>query len=125
MNWLQSIPHRIPFRAASSGRKIDAETIEGTFVCTANDRMPAAVMVAEAMAQLAGGLVFESGRHGFLTGFDDCELTRDLQPGDVVALTVRLDAGFGGTWRFSGTGSVAGLQCVRGRFYLAAPDAQA
>lgn len=125
MNWLQSIPHQIPFRAASTGQKLDAKTIEGSFVCTADDPMPPQIMIVEAMAQLAGGLIFESGRHGFLTGMEGCEIDRAVQPGDVVALTVRLEAEFGGTYRFSGSGSISGLQCLRGRFYLAAPDAQA
>ena len=75
-------------------------------------------MLAEAMAQLGGGLVFRES-HGLLTGIDGCEVTRAIEPGDVVDLTVTLDAEFGGTFRFTGTGSVGGLQCVRGRFYLA------
>ncbi len=125
MTWLASLPHQIPFRAASTGRRIDANTAEGSFVCTVNDPTPPQQMLAEAMAQLAGGLVFESGRHGFLTGIDELRIDRQVQPGDVVALTVRLEAEFGGIYRFVGTGSVGGLQCARGRFYLAAPDAQA
>lgn len=124
MNWLSSIPHQIPFRAASTGRRIDDKTIEGTFVCTANDALPLETMVAEAMAQLAGGLVFGSGRHGFLTGIDDCRFDRPVAAGDVVTFTVCLEAEFSGTFRFRGTGSIGGLECVRGRFYLASPDAQ-
>ena len=123
MDWLASLPHQIPFRAASSGRRIDAKTIEGTFVCTVDDIVPVQVMVAEAMAQLAGGLVFESGRPGFLTGIDRCEIDRAIEPGDVLRLTVRLEAEFGGVYRFGGTGTLDGLECARGRFYLAAADA--
>lgn len=124
MIWLQSIPHQIPFRAASSARRIDDKTIEGTFVCTVNDIVPAEIMAAEAMAQLAGGLVFEGGRHGYLSGIEGYEIDRALEPGDVVVFTVRLEADFGGLYRFRGTGSIGGLECVRGRFYLASPDAQ-
>src|SRR6266567_8084567 len=118
MNWLSSLPHQIPFRAASAARQIDEKTIEGTFLCTANDLLAPEIMVAEAMAQLAGGLVFGDA-HGFLTGIDDCAIERRIEPGDIVALTVTLEAKFGGTYRFSGTGSIGGLQCARGRFYLA------
>lgn len=75
-------------------------------------------MVAEAMAQLAGGLVFREA-HGFLTGIDGCEIDRPIQPGDVIVLSVKLEANFGGTYRFSGTGSIGEVECVRGRFYLA------
>ena len=117
MSWLASLPHQIPFRAASAATRVDDKTIEGTFLCTANDALPFDVMVVEAMAQLAGGLVFEA--QGFLTGIDRCELARAIEPGDVVRLVVTLEAAFGGTFRFSGTGSIDGVEIVRGRFYLA------
>ena len=118
MSWLAQLPHQIPFRAASAARQIDDKTIEGTFACTANDALPLDVMVAEAMAQLAGGLVFRE-QHGFLTGIEDCVIDRRIEAGDVITFSVKLDAEFGGTYRFSGTGTIDGLQCVRGRFYLA------
>jgi len=125
MSWLTSLPHQIPFRAASAARRIDNKTIEGTFLCTANEMMAAEVMVAEAMAQLAGGLAFhDTHGPGFLTGIDGCEIDRPIEVGDVVTFVVTLEAQFGGVFRFRGTGSVAGLECARGRFYLAAPDAQ-
>lgn len=120
MSWLASLPHQIPFRAASEATRIDDRTIEGTFVCTANDAMPAELMAVEAMAQLAGGLVLRE--QGFLTGIDRCEIDRAIAPGDVVRFVVALDASFGGTFRFSGQGSIDGVEVVRGRFYLA--DAQ-
>ena len=120
MSWLASLPHQIPFLAASAATRIDDRTIEGTFVCTANDAMPAELMAVEAMAQLAGGLVLRE--QGFLTGIDRCEIDRAIAPGDVVRFVVALDASFGGTFRFSGQGSIDGVEVVRGRFYLA--DAQ-
>ena len=117
MNWLSSLPHQIPFRAASAVRRIGAKTIEGTYLCTANDVLPTAVMAVEAMAQFAGGLVLRE--QGFLTGIDRCELLREIVPGDVMVCTVTLEAEFGGTFRFSGVGQVDGVDAVRGRFYLA------
>lgn len=92
--------------------------MQGTFLCTVNDRLATPVMLVEAMAQLAGALVFREG-HGFLTGIDDCEVNRAIEPGDIVQLSVTHDAEFGGTHRFSGTATIGGLQCARGRFYLA------
>jgi 3-hydroxymyristoyl/3-hydroxydecanoyl-(acyl carrier protein) dehydratase len=92
--------------------------MEGTFLCTANDTLVPEIMLVEAMAQLAGGLVFHEG-HGLLTGIDDCAVDRPIAVGDAVDLTVTLEAEFGGTYRFSGTASIGGLQCARGRFYLA------
>jgi 3-hydroxymyristoyl/3-hydroxydecanoyl-(acyl carrier protein) dehydratase len=123
MSWLANLPHQIPFRAASAVRRIDEKTIEGVYVCTANDILPTGVMAVEAMAQFAGGLVLEE--QGFLTGIDRCELLRELVPGDLLVCTVTLEAEFGGTFRFSGTGRVDGVDVVRGRFYLASPHAQA
>lgn len=126
MNWLASLPHQIPFRAASTGKRLDDHTIEGTFVCTANDLLSPNLMLVEAMAQLAGGLAFHATRgHGFLTGIEKCEIDRAIQPGDRVGIVVKLDVDFGGTFRFSATASIEGLECARGRFYLASPDAQA
>jgi 3-hydroxymyristoyl/3-hydroxydecanoyl-(acyl carrier protein) dehydratase len=117
MSWLSSLPHQIPFRAASAVHRVDETTIEGTYLVTANDVLPAGVMAVEAMAQFGGGLVLRD--QGFLTGVDRCEVLRELVPGDAVTCTVTLDAGFGGTYRFSGIGRVDGVDVVRARFYLA------
>ena len=117
MSWLGNLPHQIPFRAASSVRRIDETTIEGIYVCTANDILPSGVMAMEAMAQFAGGLVLED--QGFLTGIDRCEVLREIVPGDLMVCLVSLEAEFGGTFRFSGTGQIDGADAVRGRFYLA------
>ncbi|MDP9362217.1 MAG: hypothetical protein M3P29_12305 [Acidobacteriota bacterium] len=125
MNWLTSLPHQIPFRAASAATRIDDKTIEGLYVCTVNDQLPSGVMAVEAMAQLGGGLAFaESRAHGFLTGIDRCEVDRAIEAGDVIRFVVTLDADFGGTFRFSGRGLIDGVEVIRGRFYLASPDAQ-
>jgi 3-hydroxymyristoyl/3-hydroxydecanoyl-(acyl carrier protein) dehydratase len=117
MTWLDNLPHQIPFRAASAAQRIDDKTIEGTFLCTANDALPQEVMAVEAMAQLAGGLVFDE--QGFLTGIDACEIDRPIVAGDVVRFTVTLDAAFGGTFRFTARGAVDGVDVIRGKFYLA------
>lgn len=117
MSFLSRLPHQIPFRAASAVRALDEKTVEGIFACTANDSLPLQVMIVEAMAQFAGSLVFE-GR-GYLTGIDACEVTRPVEPGDSVVCRVALEAEFGGTYRFSGTAAVGGVEVARGRFYLA------
>lgn len=121
MNWLARLPHQIPFRAASAARRIDDKTVEGVYVCTANDLATAQVMLVEAMAQFAGGLVFDA--HGFFTGIDGCEVLRPIEAGDAVAITVTLEAQFGGTYRFTGSGRIDGVEAVRGRFYLAHAEA--
>jgi 3-hydroxymyristoyl/3-hydroxydecanoyl-(acyl carrier protein) dehydratase len=120
VSWLTSLPHQIPFRAASAATRVDDKTIEGVYVCTINDLMTANVMAVEAMAQLGGGLAFSaSPEHAFLTGIDRCEVDRAIEAGDVIRFVVTLDADFGGTFRFSGRGMVDGVEVIRGRFYLA------
>lgn len=116
MSWLAALPHQIPFRAASTGTRIDDRTIEGDYLCADGDP---ALFLAEAMAQLAGGLVFDPARHGFLSGIDDFELG-SVTPGDVVRIVVRLDAQLGDLYRFTARGSVDGVDVARGRFTLAA-----
>jgi 3-hydroxymyristoyl/3-hydroxydecanoyl-(acyl carrier protein) dehydratase len=123
VSWLASLPHQIPFRAASAATRTSDQTIEGVYVCTANDAMPSGVMAVEAMAQLGGGLAFASATsHAFLTGIDGCEVDRFIEAGDVIRFVVTLDAQFGGTFRFSGRGLVDGVEVIRGRFYLASAD---
>lgn len=122
MSWLSALPHQIPFRAASAVRSRDAKSIDGTFLWTANETLPPEVMLVEAMAQFAGGLAFEEQAHGFLSGIDRCQITRAIEPGDLVSVHVTLDADFGGIFRFSGTAMIDGLECARGRFYLASSD---
>ena len=98
-------------------RLVDDKTIEGIYLCTANDLATSGVMAVEAMAQFAGGLVLKE--RGFLTGVDRCEVLREILPGDVMTCTVTLEVEFGGTFRFNGVGTIDGLEVVRGRFYLA------
>jgi 3-hydroxymyristoyl/3-hydroxydecanoyl-(acyl carrier protein) dehydratase len=120
VSWLASLPHQIPFRAASAATRIDEKTIEGVYVCTADDTLPSSVMAVEAMAQLGGGLAFaDSHSHAFLSGIDGCEIDRAIEAGDVIRFVVTLDANFCGTYRFSGSGAIDGVEVIRGRFYLA------
>lgn len=117
-SWLSSLPHQIPFRAASSVLVRDEKSIEGKFLWTANDEAAPEIMLVEAMAQFAGGLVFDA--QGFISGIDSCEVTRKIETGDVVIVHVRLEADFERIFRFRGTASIDGVEVARGRFYLAA-----
>ena len=120
MSWLASLPHQIPFRAASAVSRRDQTSVEGTFLWTANEILPAEVMLVEAMAQFGGGLVFDPARHGYVSGVDALEIDRPITPGDLVRVAVRLEADFGGIFRFRGTAEIDGVEIARGRFYLAA-----
>lgn len=120
MSWLSSLPHQIPFRAASSVISRDAKSISGKFLWTANEVATPEIMLVEAMAQFAGGLVFEA--QGFISGIDSCEVTRPIVAGDVVIVHVTLEADFGRIFRFSGTASIDGVEVAKGRFYLASSD---
>lgn len=80
-------------------------------------------MAVEAMAQLAGGLAFHGTEgHGFLNGVDGVTLDRAIEPGEIVRFHVTMSAAFGGIFRFAGTGTVDGVEVIRGKFYLASPD---
>jgi 3-hydroxymyristoyl/3-hydroxydecanoyl-(acyl carrier protein) dehydratase len=118
--WLANLPHQIPFRAATRVTRRGEKAIEGEFLCTANDVMPVDAMLVEAMAQFGGGLVLRE--QGFLSGIDDCEITRLPEPGDIVQIEVTHDAAFGALHRFSGIARLGGVEIARARFYLAAPS---
>lgn len=120
MSWLASLPHQIPFRAASAVTRRDDTSIDGTFLWTANESLPPELMLVEAMAQFGGGLVFDPARHGFVSGIDSCEVDRAIVAGDRVDIHVALEADFSGIFRFRGTASIDGVEVARGRFYLAA-----
>jgi 3-hydroxymyristoyl/3-hydroxydecanoyl-(acyl carrier protein) dehydratase len=145
MTWLQSLPHQIPFRAASAAVRVADDTMEGTFICTADDPLPFSILAVEAMAQLAGGLAFhdrepaseerggDSGpdsrpsssgppTHAFLSGLDGVTLDRPIEPGEVVRFRVTMNASFGSIFRFAGSGTVDGVEVIRGKFYLASPE---
>ncbi|HEX7192544.1 MAG TPA: hypothetical protein VF381_13335 [Thermoanaerobaculia bacterium] len=115
---MRELPHQIPFRVASKLIRRDASSIEGEFVCTANDPMPLEVMLVEAMAQFGGALVFDA--QGYLSAIDDCELMRAPVAGDVVRLEVRLDASLGALHRFTAIGRIDGVEVARARFCLSA-----
>lgn len=117
---MRELPHQIPFRAASKLIRRDATSIEGEFLCTANDAMPLEVMLVEAMAQFGGALVFEASAQGYLSAIDECEVLRIPMAGDTVRLLVTLDASLGALHRFSGVGRIDGVEVARARFYLSA-----
>lgn len=81
------------------------------------------VLVVEAMAQVAGSLVFgDAGAPGFLSAIDEARFEGPLHAGDRLDLSVTLDAGFGRIHRFSGSATREGVEFARARFYLAGPS---
>jgi hypothetical protein len=122
--WLRALPHQIPFRAASSARRVDDANASGSFLCTAGDTLaaggdPAPLMMVEAMAQVAGGLVFAEGEAGYLSAIDDTLLERAPEAGDALEIRVELEREFGGIFRFRGTLHSEGVEVGRARFCLA------
>jgi 3-hydroxymyristoyl/3-hydroxydecanoyl-(acyl carrier protein) dehydratase len=126
-SWLGLLPHQIPFRAASAAVSITDDSIEGSFLCTANDALsegaaPIDLMLIEAMAQFAGGLAFgERPGHGYLSAIERCSIDRLVSAGETVHIRVEREAEFGGVFRFHGRATIDGVEIARGRFYLAAP----
>ena len=91
MSWLSSLPHQIPFRAATAVRSRTDKAISGIFMWTANEIMPPELMLVEAMAQFAGGLAFHEGGQGMLTGIESCVVSRAITAGDVVTIESRVE----------------------------------
>jgi 3-hydroxymyristoyl/3-hydroxydecanoyl-(acyl carrier protein) dehydratase len=124
-DWLRSLPHQIPFRAACSATQIDARTIEGWYLVSANDALSegavlSQTLVFEAMAQIGGTLAFQNDpRPGFLSAIDRATLAAPIVVGDQLLLRVTLDAEFGGVFRFSGSAQRDGVELASARFYLA------
>lgn len=128
-SWLESLPHQIPFRATSDAVRIDDRNIEGEFLCTAGDGLAEGEvlqsMIFEAMAQLGGGLAFDSsGTPGMLSGIDSATLDGPIAAGDRLHIRVSLEATFGSLFRFAGVAERNGTECARARFYLAGPGNQ-
>lgn len=129
-SWLTTLPHQIPFRAASRVTKLDERSIEGQFLCTASDALTESApalnwMLFEAMAQFGGGLAFrERPGHGFLSAIDDASMDVPMEVGQTFEVKVELEADFGGIFRFRGRAFLDGVECARARFYLSTPPEQ-
>jgi len=123
-SWLTTLPHQIPFRAASHVTKLDERSIEGRFLCSASDSLTEATpalnwMLFEAMAQFGGGLAFrDRPGHAFLSAIDDASMDVPVEAGHAFEVKVELEADFGGMFRFQGRAFLDGVECARARFYL-------
>ncbi|HXI11408.1 MAG TPA: hypothetical protein VNM92_02020 [Thermoanaerobaculia bacterium] len=126
-SWLSTLPHQIPFRAASRVTRMDEVSVDGIYLCSSADALteggPVPVwMVIEAMAQIAGGLAFrDRPGHGYLSAIDDASIDGPLESGESLELKVEMEANFGGIFRFRGRAFRAGSECARAKFYLATP----
>jgi len=123
-SWLSSLPHQIPFRAASSARIVDDSTVEGSFLCTASEALAegglaSTMMIFEAMAQIGGTLVFRNtSAPGFLSAIDGASIDGPILPGDSLDIRVRVEAEFNGLYRFNACALRNGLEFARAKFYL-------
>jgi len=126
--WLEFLPHQIPFRAASSSTKTSDSSVEGCFISSPDDALYTGgsipeILVVEAMAQIAGSLVFgPSAAPGFLSAIDEARFEGPLVLGERLELRVTLDAQFGRIHRFRGIALRGGLQFATAKFYLAGAE---
>jgi 3-hydroxymyristoyl/3-hydroxydecanoyl-(acyl carrier protein) dehydratase len=106
---LAALPHGYPFRLAD---RIAARSGPGEGTVTANvaadafwgRAYPPALLgelIAQAALLLEGGDA-ELGRKGFLAGFSDLSIARGPEPGEALAVDVRVVAHFAGVTRFAG-----------------------
>lgn len=119
--WLQSLPHQIPFRAASSADLVDEKTARGSRMVTASDALPGhspELMLVEAMAQVAGIIVFRKGQRGSLAGVDRFSIDQLPSVGDIILIETELEAELGALYRFGGRAYLGERLIASGRFYL-------
>lgn len=120
--WLRSLPHQIPFRSASFAELVDDRTARGSRMITANDALPGhppGLMLVEAMAQVAGIVVFREGQRGSLAGIERFSIDHFPTPGDVISIEIELEAQLGPLHRFDGRAYLGERLVASGRFYLA------
>jgi 3-hydroxyacyl-[acyl-carrier-protein] dehydratase len=118
-----ALPHAYPFRfvdsvlenvplAAVGGAVGAAEwkgkvrtSLSANGRATAHGAWGSPMLYAEAIAQAAllleGGDA-ERGRHGFLAGIDDFQMSRPAEAGETLDISVRIAARFGGIVKFDG-----------------------
>lgn len=130
-SWLSSLPHQIPFRAASSARVIDDSTIEGWFHPTPNDGLTERgaitleLLLVEAMAQIGGTLAFRaSSAPGFLSAIDEARFLEPVALGEALRIEVTLRASLGRIHRLEGKALRGEAEVARARFYLAAGETE-
>jgi len=107
---------------------VSDKTVEGSFISSPDDALYLGgtipeILVIEAMAQIAGSLVFgESSAPGFLSAIDEARFEGPLTLGERLELSVTLDAEFGRIYRFRGIAARGGLQFASAKFYLAGAE---
>ena len=127
-SFLASLPHQLPFRAATTGELTGDDRAEGRYFVTAGDALAegepvSTFMLFEAMAQIGGSIAFrETHEPAFLSAIEGAELDTPLLVGDEVVISVTLDATFGAVHRFSAKGLRDGVEIARARFYLSSQN---
>lgn len=127
------LPHRYPFLMVDRVIELEEERIVGIKNVTANEEyfqghfpqqpiMPGVLQV-EALAQLAGVLLFhnmkDSGSIGFFRGVENVKFRKPVVPGDQLRLEVQVLKKRGNIARFSGQAFVAGELVVEAEFTIA------
>jgi 3-hydroxyacyl-[acyl-carrier-protein] dehydratase len=123
---LAHLPHRFPFllvdriRSIELGKRIVAlknVTINEPFFQGHFPERPImpGVLILEAMAQVAGILVFKTQGDKpqadsvyYLAGIDNARFKRPVVPGDQLEIEVLLERGVRGVWKFGCTARVDG-----------------
>jgi len=121
-----ALPHAYPFRFVDTVTRPVGEGFVGGRVRarissngrgTMGEAWRSPLLFAEAIAQAAllleGGDP-EIGRHGYLAGIQDLEVTRVPRAGETLEIAVGLAGRFGPVLRFDGSVSVNGETLARG-----------
>jgi 3-hydroxymyristoyl/3-hydroxydecanoyl-(acyl carrier protein) dehydratase len=121
-----ALPHAYPFRFVDAVSRAAGPDFSGGHVVarvsangrgTMGEAWQSPLLLAEAIAQAAllleGGDP-EAGRHGFLAGIQDFEVSRPPRAGETLDIEVGLAGRFGVVLRFDGRVSTDGELLARG-----------
>lgn len=116
------LPHRYPFLLVDKIESIDEEKIVGIKNVTFNEPffqghfpqrpiMPG-VLIVEAMAQVAGIGMFKDeergSKLGVFTGIEKCKFRKQVIPGDVLKMEIKILANRRGIYKVQGEAFVDG-----------------
>jgi 3-hydroxyacyl-[acyl-carrier-protein] dehydratase len=140
---MQRIPHRYPFllvdrvvecAPGESIRAIKNVTVNEPFFTGHFPHRPVmpGVMILEALAQVAGILVYASlgkvpnqNTRFYFAGIDGCRFRRPVEPGDQLILTARIERTSRDIWKLATAAHVGDAEAVQAQMMLFADAANA
>ena len=136
---MRTLPHRYPFLLVDRVLEcVRGESIRALKNVTVNEpfftghfphrTVMTAVIIIEALAQVAGLLAFlsadeipDDNTRFYFVGIDKARFRRPVEPGDQLILQARFERSFKGIWRLNTVAEVAGKEVAHAQIMIA-PD---